>query len=421
MNPFEVRPPNVLNSLMMGVEGFKSGRAMRQQSELEGALKIFGETGDLDGTARRLAQSGNVDAAIKFIGLAQSQRKEQRELQTSRDLASAIGGNFPGVPGSGMPPASGYHGNIQPGAAVPPQVLPTNRVWGDEEAEKAGLYEPGAGSVAAAIPQEYRGYVQALAANPATRKEALDLVGKFIDPKISFSVIGQDQYGTPQYGFVDTRTKSVTPFNMKAGVQAGPAVIPAPPPGVDPRKWREQQTERYLDSQLPPKDTDVTGLRKEVRSLPSYKNLSEVSPRIQAMQSAALRDNRAADLTLVYGLMKILDPASVVRESEAEMAQNVATLPQKYRQQVESFLKGSGRLAPEVRQAMLEEALAAGNAYHQRFESDIAQFRGIAQRNRMNVDDIIPSFSPFQNATQPDVGAMRRQGADALRKKYGLE
>lgn len=278
---------------------------------------------------------------------------------------------------------------------------------------------------ASTIPAEYQTYIRQLIANPRTRAQGVQLLNQFSAPKDdkpSYGVIGQDQYGQPQYGWIDPRTRSTTPAVGGAQPQAQP-VIPPPPPGVDPKAWREAQTKNYIEGQLPPKGDDVSGLRKEVRGLQSVKNLNEVLPRVEGMRAAATRDNRASDLTLIYGLMKTLDPTSVVRETEADMAANIATVPEKFRQQVESFLQGKGRLAPQVREAMLVEAVGAAGAYYDQYERDITQYRGIAQRRRMDEADVIPTFNrpaPFSRAGEVSA-ADRATGAAALKRKYGLE
>lgn len=63
-------------------------------------------------------------------------------------------------------------------------------------------------------------------------------------------------------------------------------------------------------------------IRKEIHTLPSYKNYSQALPVYQGMVETADRDSKASDLNLIYGLGKIMDPGSVVREGELRLAQD---------------------------------------------------------------------------------------------------
>ena len=206
-------------------------------------------------------------------------------------------------------------------------------------------------------------------------------------PKNHWGVIGKDRYGREQYGFINPNAKTVEQYGSQ--------------------------------TDLGPTDEQTSKLRNEIRQLPSYKAMSEVGPRYQAMVKAAGNDNRAADLSLVYGFMKILDPTSVVRESEAEMAQKIATLPEQYRAQVLSFLQGSGRLAPEVRAAMMQEALGAAQAYRKAWDNDLRLYRGIIDRQRMNAEDVFVDFEPFPEYT-PQTVAPPITDIEAEIKRRGL-
>jgi hypothetical protein len=197
----------------------------------------------------------------------------------------------------------------------------------------------------------------------------------------TYGVIQQDQFGNPVHGWIDRNARTTTP---------------ATAPGPTFKEARE--------------------LRTEIRQLPSFKNMAEVVPRFNAMVTAA--DNRAGDLTLTYGLMKVLDPQSVVRESEVGMAQQIATIPENFRAQVQSFLTGKGRLDPTVRAAMLQEAQRAAVQHRAAYDRDTGMYRGIAGRSRMNIEDVIPSFEPF--ASMPAAAPTPQQQLEAEARRRGL-
>ncbi|MCC6948842.1 MAG: hypothetical protein IT539_13825 [Bradyrhizobiaceae bacterium] len=276
-----------------------------------------------------------------------------------------------------------------------------------------GAVSPAGGNVAAAMGAQAPGtqlpprvaaaveVVQNPNSGDAAKQIAMMVIKEYRDsqkpkePKDpSWGVVGQDQYGRQQYGWVNPQSRSVTPHAVPGMAQGAP--------GFD----------------------DVAKLRNEVRQLPSYKAMAEVAPRVKTMATAIGRDDRASDLSLVYNLAKILDPTSVVRESEVSLAQNIATIPEQFRAQVESFLTGKGRLAPHVRAAMLREALGAAQSFQDQFNRDVDQYRGIVQRNRMNEADVIPDFGelpapPAFNAP-PAVAAPTVNDIDAELRRRGV-
>jgi hypothetical protein len=221
-----------------------------------------------------------------------------------------------------------------------------------------------------------------------------------------FGVIGKDEFGNEQYGWRDPRTQSTTPAaKPQATTPAQPSTIPAAPPGVDPKVWREGQSKRATEEGMPASGDVTSKLRNEIQGLPSYKNLAQAAPVYRAMNEAAGRDNRAADLNLIYGFGKIMDPGSVVRESEMTMAEKINTLPQYLRATAESQLSGSGRLSPEVRAQILAEAHTRIQSYKGMFDQDAGMYRGIAKRGRMNEEDVIPNFGEFTPWTPPKTSA----------------
>jgi len=139
---------------------------------------------------------------------------------------------------------------------------------------------------------------------------------------------------------------------------------------------------------------EISNLRKEIQGLPSYKNLSQALPIYRSMYETAGRDTRASDLNLVYGLGKIMDPTSVVREGEMVMVKNTSSLPD-WLQGTISSLNGGAALTPETRRAILKEAYGRISGYDQAFKTDAGQYSGIVERNRINPADVIPDFGPF--------------------------
>jgi hypothetical protein len=151
---------------------------------------------------------------------------------------------------------------------------------------------------------------------------------------------------------------------------------------------------------------DVSSIRKEIGDLPSFKSFSSVIPVYNSMVKAS--DNKAGDLNLVYGLAKIYDPTSVVREGEQVLVRDTASLPDWLIGNIQS-VNGGARLLPATRKAILGEAKTRSESYKDAYEAQLPQYRDMAKRYGMNEADIIPQMGGFE------------EGPMDLKKKYGLE
>lgn len=173
------------------------------------------------------------------------------------------------------------------------------------------------------------------------------------------------------------------------------AVIPPMPPGADYKTWQKTVTEAtgksVAQGTLPAAGPETAEVRKEVMRLPSYQNYSSAMPIYRSMLETSGRDSKASDLNLVYGLGKILDPNSVVREGELIMAKNTASLPDWLQGSINS-LNGGAALTPETRQRILQEGYGRMKSYEDAFNIDAEHYKGVAERNRMNPLDVIPAF-----------------------------
>lgn len=405
------------------------------------------------------------------LGGYQMYQADQRDKETQEGGYSALAAaleRYSGQPSPQQPAATPSQPvtSVTPSAGAVPAALmgarpggavtPSAKVWGDKEAEAAGLYEPSsptktaalspmapaAAPAAPAVPTPTAPEMDAAKAkmiqlaqalrngSPQDKKMAAELgqylvKEQFKPNEYDFKVVGEnlvrtdkkgaasvvpgmsaskpqwtdtgekDQNGNPVMGWVNPSDKSVTPYRPQPA-NAGPSTIPPPPAGVDPKVWREAQSKRATEEAMPASGDSASKLRNEVQGLPSYKNIAQAAPVYKSMLEAAGRDTRAADVNMIYGMAKIMDPGSVVRESEMTVAQAIATLPQQLQATVQSQLTSAGRLTPEVREAIMQEAHSRIGAYQSMFEQDAGMYRGIAQRSRMNEADVLPAFGPYE-------------------------
>jgi hypothetical protein len=118
------------------------------------------------------------------------------------------------------------------------------------------------------------------------------------------------------------------------------------------------------------------------------------------MSDAAGRNTKAADLNMVYGLGKIMDPGSVVREGEIKLANDAQGWGEKLNGII-AQIHSQGALTPAGREALMAEAHSRMQSYKQMYDQDAERFTGIANRNRMNPADVVHDFGAFNPWTAP--------------------
>lgn len=94
-------------------------------------------------------------------------------------------------------------------------------------------------------------------------------------------------------------------------------------------------------------------------------------------------------VSLVFAFGKMLDPESVVRESEYALISNARGVFESVLQKPDQIMTGA-RLTPQQLQSMqqIAQQLYAGGAQRRKDLTDY--YRGIAERNRIPVEDVLP-------------------------------
>jgi hypothetical protein len=146
------------------------------------------------------------------------------------------------------------------------------------------------------------------------------------------------------------------------------------------------------------KPGDVTELRKEIYALPEVKRYSTAIPIFRSMVESAKNPSSAADLDFVYGIAKIFDPESVVREGEMKLVGHAQSIPEAIKGQMEAAVMGRARLTPEARARILETARTRMGELEGSVNTTLDPYKGRADRSRIRHDDVFPQFP-----TLPDV------------------
>jgi hypothetical protein len=132
--------------------------------------------------------------------------------------------------------------------------------------------------------------------------------------------------------------------------------------------------------------TQNQGLRQEFANLPLVKNYNTISQKTAAALGAP--DTPQGDLAILYGFATVMDPNSVVRESEQEMAQRTASTIAQLKQKFNMVTDGA-RLPAGVRDGLLEEMRANTLTVNGFYNQQRHYYSDLAKRNGFDPQEIV--------------------------------
>jgi hypothetical protein len=134
----------------------------------------------------------------------------------------------------------------------------------------------------------------------------------------------------------------------------------------------------------------ATGLRKELAGNTELANFGDVRDRILVLQKA-LNDPRAtSDLDFVYGVAKILDPGSVVRESETGMVIDSNSIPAATLGVLNKYTSGQAALDPKLRAGLFDLAKRHYDTRGARVSSILDKYQVLAEKDKIDPADVLP-------------------------------
>lgn len=147
---------------------------------------------------------------------------------------------------------------------------------------------------------------------------------------------------------------------------------------------------------------DVQSLRKEFTGIPAVKAFSEQAQAYGRIVSSAKDPSPAGDLALVFNFMKVLDPGSVVRESEFATAEQAAAwlqqseqlgvqVPRPVASAIRKMQTGE-RLSNEQRRDFVARGQSLYQGAEQQYDNLRGQYTSIAEANNFPVDQALPDF-----------------------------
>lgn len=279
------------------------------------------------------------------------------------------------------------------------------RQYGDPRLALAA-YNWGPGNVDRAM-QTHGGNVDAVLANAPAETRAYV-------PKV-LQRSGTQTAAAPQIGFRPTKEPNQTERQAPSGYRytadgGNLAPIPGGPadrknnPAPGDLAQAEQALRKEYSSQIKTPQTVVNSYRQ--------------------IEQAATNPSAQNDLALIFSYMRMLDPASVVREGEFATAQNAAGVPDQIRNAYNKAINGE-RLNPEQRTGFVSSARGLRDQAQQQIDAYREQYSGLAKEYNYSPERIVGrgSSSRKEGQVPPAAVDFLRKNPNmraAFEQKYGV-
>lgn len=149
--------------------------------------------------------------------------------------------------------------------------------------------------------------------------------------------------------------------------------------------------------------SDVSeGLRKEYATI--AKPYFEVRDAYARVNESAKDPSPAGDLALLFNYMKMLDPGSVVRESEFATAARAGSLPDVIQAQANRVLSGE-RLTSGMRNDFVNKAHGLMVRQQNQYQKIQTQYSNIAKRMKIDPQNVIIDFTAPPEESAPPANA----------------
>jgi hypothetical protein len=132
-------------------------------------------------------------------------------------------------------------------------------------------------------------------------------------------------------------------------------------------------------------------VREEFNGLPEIKNYKQAFPAYKAIKDAAGRNTPQSDINLVYGIAKLYDPTSVVREGEYSTVANSPNIPERVKGYAQ-YLAGGGKLSPETKKQIVAEAESRIGTYKAEHDKARSTYNDIVKQRGMNPNTVLPAM-----------------------------
>jgi len=154
-------------------------------------------------------------------------------------------------------------------------------------------------------------------------------------------------------------------------------------------------------------------LRGDFRAEPVYKGFQEVESAYGQINKGLDAKSPAGDLAAATKFMKLLDPTSVVRESELAMAMQATGALDRLYNLANNIYTGQ-KLTPSQRNDFRSLAKDFYTTAYDQYSTKRGEYVGIAERNKLNIEDVVgkPPKSPAKSLSAQDQQALNWANAN---------
>jgi hypothetical protein len=147
-------------------------------------------------------------------------------------------------------------------------------------------------------------------------------------------------------------------------------------------------------------------LRGDFRSEPIYKAQQEMETSYAQIREGLNKASPAGDLAGATKIMKLLDPGSVVRESELGMAMAASGALDRLSHYATNVINGT-KLTPDQRKDFQSLADALYSESVKQYNAKRGEYAGIAERNQLSVEDVVGKERTAPNKPKPQKRVVR--------------
>jgi hypothetical protein len=174
-------------------------------------------------------------------------------------------------------------------------------------------------------------------------------------------------------------------------------------------------------------------LRSQFLGQKVVQDYAQIATQFEAMRRAVDDTSAVSDFDFTFGTMKILDPGSIVRETEQGLVVDSQSMPTSLLNQINKKLEGKSQLGPEIRRDLINLAQRRFEIQKQSVDALAGEYRQMATTRGANPDYVAvvpgpridtapaPAATPTQPAQATPIGATKQiQGKTYIKAEDGL-
>jgi len=165
--------------------------------------------------------------------------------------------------------------------------------------------------------------------------------------------------------------------------------------GIDPfsnvtdEKQTSVQNTKDTEIYNPDAFKEETELRKEFEANKNVKDFDEVNFSFNSLEKVASQRTRAADISILYNYMKIVDPGARVTEGDSANVKEIPNVPTRIVGLYNSVVTGKAALDDKTRKEIIDAARANYSTKLNSFEAFENRYKQIASKRGLNYENVI--------------------------------